>query len=162
MFRRRAQTIPAVSMPMASKFNEKVAFDLKIWGKKDEVMEGAVLHIIDMFTKFHQAVYLGDKSARSVGDALMQRWVAVFGIPDAFVHDNGGEALGEEVRELRSMLNIRSISTGAESAWSNGLIERHHKTVDDMFESLCKDFPETDRNTLLTWACSVKNSIYSN
>ena len=60
------------------------------------------------------------------------------------------------------MLNIRSISTGAESPWSNGLVERHHKHRDDMFLSLCHDFPLANRNTLLAWASSVKNSMHDN
>lgn len=58
---------PAVSLPMASQFNEKVAMDLKQWTGK------WILHIIDMWSRYTISVFIPRKRSCDVINALMQK-----------------------------------------------------------------------------------------
>ena len=40
-------------------------------------------------------------------------------------------------------LNIEVLNTGAESPWSNGLVERNHACVDLMLEKMLEDNPSS-------------------
>ena len=64
---------PVVDLPMASQFNEKVSMDLKQWNGH------WILHIIDMWSRYTVSVFINRKKPSDVIDALMQRWIAVFG-----------------------------------------------------------------------------------
>ena len=157
---------PKVSMPQATHFNQKVAMDLKIWGTGKEnktpeelIAVGIVLHLICLFSKYHLAMYIGDKTAKSVANAILTLWVGIFGTPETIFTDNGGEFVGEEVRELRVFFNIKHVTTAPYAPWQAGAVERHHKYLDEMFLSMLRDHPTCDRNAALLWACAVKNSL---
>ena len=53
---------PVVGMPMASKFNEKVAMDLKQWNGR------WILHIIDMWSRYTLAVFVDRKKPGNIID----------------------------------------------------------------------------------------------
>ena len=48
---------PVVSMPMAYRFNEKVAMDLKSWKGQ------YILHMIYIFTRFSVSVFIKEKTS---------------------------------------------------------------------------------------------------
>ena len=75
MCKRYAETPsrPVVGLPVASQFNEKVSLDLKQWNGH------WILHIIDMWSRYTVSVFINRKKPSDVIDALMQRWIAVFG-----------------------------------------------------------------------------------
>eukprot|EP00795_Rhopilema_esculentum_P002321 gene2321-biopygen11363 len=145
---------PVVSMPMASRFNEKIAIDLKSWKGK------YILHMIDMFTRLSVSVFINSKSPPVVVEKIIQHWIgAGWGVMEGIFFDNGGEFNNSEMREVASILNIQLSSTPAESPWSNGLCERNHQITDRMLEILTEENPKTDENTLLAWANVAKNSL---
>ena len=92
-------------------------------------------------------------------NAILLFWVKYFGIPRAILNDNGGEFTADEVREVKAVLNIIDLTTGAESPWQNGLCEKNHQVVDTMFKRMKEDFPETEDEILLAWADMAKNSM---
>ena len=59
---------------MASHFNETVAMELKQWNGR------WILQFIDMWSRYTVSVLINRKKPSNVIDALMQRWVAVFGV----------------------------------------------------------------------------------
>ena len=59
----------------------------------------------------------------------MNHWIKYFGVPGGIVSDNGKEFTAEEIREMKSILNIENITTGAERPWQNGLCERNHQII---------------------------------
>ena len=67
-------------VPVSGKF-ERVAMDLLdvsvISGKGYKY----ILVVCDYFTKYTEAYPLADKTARSVADALMDKWLPTFGFP---------------------------------------------------------------------------------
>ena len=55
---------PVISMPMATRFTEKVAMDLKSWKVK------YILHMIDMFTRLSISVFINRKTPEEVVECL--------------------------------------------------------------------------------------------
>ena len=112
---------PVVGLPMASRFNQKVAMDLKQWQTK------WILHLVDMFTRFSVSVFIERKRPSDVIDKIMINWVgAGFGVMEGILSDNGGEFSADEMREVASILNVIVNTTVAESPFQNGLCERIH------------------------------------
>ena len=108
---------PVVCMPMARKFNEVVAVDLKVWGKK------YFLVVVDLATRFCQATVVHNKLASTIIKGLLKCWIILFGAPKKLLSDNGGEFNNCEFRTLGEQFNIKIMTTAAESPWSNGVCE---------------------------------------
>ena len=53
----------------------------------------------------------------------MQKWVGIFGVMGSIITDNGGEFSSDEMYQVMSILNVRVITTAAESPFQNGLCE---------------------------------------
>ena len=85
--------------------------------------------------------------------------MSIFGTPTRFLTDNGGEFSNEEMQLATNKLNIVHATTAAESPWQNELSKKNHATVDNILESLEKDYPKIPLQTLLLWACVAKNSM---
>ena len=75
------------------------------------------------------------------------------------LNDNGGEFTGEEIREVKDILNVVDLKTGSESPWMNGLCEKNHALVDNMLERMVEDYPNTPEHVLQGWANMAKNSM---
>ena len=99
---RYAKTQPrsVVCLPMASHFKEKVAMDLKQWNRR------WILHIIDMWSRYTVSDFVDRKKSSDILNALMQKWIAVFGIMGSIMTDNGGEFSSDEMREVMSVLML--------------------------------------------------------
>ena len=126
----KTQPRPVVSLPMASHFNKKVTMDLKQWNQH------WIFHITDMWSRYTVSVFIDRKKSSNVLNALMQRRIAVFGIMGSIMTDNGGEFSSDEMREVMSVLNLRVITTAAESPFQNGLCECVHAVTDMMLLKL--------------------------
>ena len=144
---------PVVGLPMASQFNEKVSMDLKQWNGH------WILHIIDMWSRYTVSVFINRKKPSDVIDALMQRWIAVFGTMGSIMTDNGGEFSSDEMREVASILNVRLITTATDSPFQNGLCERVHSVIDIMVLKFMEENKKSERQTLLSWANMARNSL---
>lgn len=144
---------PAVGLPMASKFNEKVAMDLKQWNGR------WILHIIDIWSRYTISIFIPRKRSCDVINALMQGWIAVFGVMEAILTDNGGEFSSDEMREVMSILDVQIITTAADSPFQNGLCERVHAVTDMMLLKLSEENGKTNSQTLLCWANMARNSL---
>ena len=70
----------------------------------------------------------------------------------------GGEFINNEVSDLCEKLNIELKSTAAESAWSNGLVERHNGTLANMIDKILSDV-DCDLEVALSCAIAAKNAL---
>lgn len=147
---------PVVSLPMATRFNEMVAMDLKVLKDKRYI-----LHMIDMFTRLSVSVFVPSKQPKDIVNAVVLHWIGGgWGVMEGILVDNGGEFNNDHMREMGSLLNIRISTTGAESPWSNGLCERNHAVTDRMLEILRDENPTISVDVLLAWANVAKNSMH--
>ena len=88
----------------------------------------------------------------------MEKWIGYFGVMRFILNDNGGEFTGDEIKEVKDILNVVDLTTGAESPWMNGLCEKNHALVDSMLERMVEDYPNIPDHVLLGWANMAKNS----
>ena len=88
-----------------------------------------ILVVCDYFTKYTEAYPLTDKTARSVADALMDKWLPTFGFP-LFLHsDQGKEFDNAMVHKLSELLGTVKTKTTPYHPRSDGLVERFNRTL---------------------------------
>ena len=67
--------------------------DLKQWNGR------WIVHIIDMWSRYTVSVFINRKKVSNVIGALMQRWVAFFGVMGSIMTDNRSEFSSDETQE---------------------------------------------------------------
>ena len=76
---------PVVAVPMAEKFNDLVAMDLKSYNNI------YFLVMVDYATRFCAAEVIADKKPDTIVKAIFNKWISLFGPARKFLFDNGGE-----------------------------------------------------------------------
>ena len=149
----RSPSKPVVAFPLASRFNETVAMDLK------DIRPGfKILHMVDHATRYGQATVVSGKSAQETVRSIFDIWIRVFGCPGKILMDNGGEFDNRELIDLCDKCNVRVLTTAAESPWSNGLVEKHNDILGQMILKLTADEP-MDPKLATHWAVAAKNAL---
>ena len=145
---------PAVCFPLATEFNETVALDLKVY------RTGYMLHMIDHATRYSQACFIKNKQSATIVKPILKFWISIFGSPNKFLSDNGGEFVNEEFNEMAEKFNITVLTTAAESPWSNGLCEKHNGIIGDMIHKTMNDGVH-DLELAIHWCISAKNALHN-
>ncbi|GAB1599991.1 hypothetical protein Ahia01_000276600 [Argonauta hians] len=117
-----------------------------------------ILHLIDNATKFSSASVLKSKRKYEIVEKIFQHWIQIFGSPDTFLSDNGGEFNNNLMRELGELLNTKILTTAAESPWSNGITERHNALLAGMVEKVMED-TNCSLEIAVAWSVSAKNAL---
>ena len=144
---------PVVGLPRGTVFNDCVAMDLKtVQGQP------TFIHMIDCATRFSVAKIIPNKKKETVVDAVCTSWIALFGSPRRFMADNGGEFSNAEYVEMCEQFNVELQQSAAESPFSNGMVERHHRIIAEMMVKTREDVRCT-WEVSLAWAVSAKNSL---
>jgi transposase InsO family protein len=147
---------PVVALPLATDFNQVVTMDLKIWNQNKHEY---IFYLIDAFTRYQVATVINRKTPDQVINAIFEKWIQYFGIPDKVLSDNGGEFSNAEMQEVANRINLKLFTTGAQSPWQNGICERNHAHTDNILQSVLRDYPQLSLKSALTWACTAKNSL---
>ena len=145
---------PVVALPIAEKFNDVLAMDLKSYG------EVYFLVMVDHATRFCAAEVICNKKPSTIARCLILKWISVFGPPSIFFADNGGEFQNQEMYQLAETFNIRVMTTAAESPWSNGIVEKMNGVLANSVARIVDD-TKCDVSTALAWAVSARNSLYN-
>ena len=98
------------------------------------------------------------RSSKIITEKFLQNWISVFGPPCKIFSDNGGEFVSHDFIDLCENFNINIITTPAESPWSNGACERHHKILTDIVLKIKEDIKCTWETTLV-WAVNAKSCL---
>jgi transposase InsO family protein len=98
-----------------------------------------ILTVIDLFTKWAEAIPLRNKEAATVARALFDVVISRFGIPLQLLSDNGKEFENSLLSELCRLLNIDKLRTTAYRPSANGGIERFHRTLNAMLAKVVSD-----------------------
>ena len=144
---------PIVAMSMGSTFNETVAMDLKVW---DNGIYFLVL--VDIATRFCQAVVIRNKYAETITRELFSRWISLFGSPRQFLNDNGGEFNNSVMKTLADNFNIKLVCTAAESPWSNSVCERLNGVLAISVRKIMSD-TKCCVEVALNWAVASRNAL---
>ena len=119
------------AFPVGEPF-ERVAIDLT--GPHPTSRSGHVfiLTVIDLFTKWVEAIPIRNKEAVTVARALVDVVFSRFGVPLQLLSDNGKEFDNRVLQEFCRLLEIDKIRTTVYKASTNGAIERFHRTLNSM------------------------------
>ena len=143
---------PVVGLPMATTFGECVAMDLKKFG------DVQLLHLVDHATRLSACSVIRSKKPDVIIREIFKIWISIYGCPEKFLSDNGGEFSNEPFRELCEKVNITVKTTSAESPWSNGLCERHNQVLGEMLtKTMSEAFCSLD--LAVAWCINAKNSL---
>ena len=121
-------------------FNERISFDGFEWKGKGG-QNYYVIHVIDEATRFH----LGLRSQRDIQTTiktLHQIWFQWAGYPRQIAHDQGGEFMTNEWKDLLLEHGIQPILSAA--PWQRGRIERHGSTIKDMLHRIDQEYTIND------------------
>ncbi len=156
LLRRKTPDRPAVAPPMSSDFGEVLGMDLKVWDKNKGIY---ILYMIDTFTRFQVATVIYNKEPETIVKALTTKWFAVFGKVNKIITDNGTEFCNEHMREVAAAFDIILLTTGANSPWMNGTIEKGHHTTDGVVVATKRDFPNMSLEVAVAWAVTAVNAM---
>ena len=98
-----------------------------------------MLHMIDHAMRYSHSCFIRNKQKATIIRAVIKFWIGIFGSPDKFLSDNGGEFINDEFVEFAEKFNIKILTTAAESPWSNGLCEQHNGIIGDMMRKTMYD-----------------------
>ena len=88
-----------------------------------------ILLITDLFSNYPEGVSIPDKSAETVADVLITKFICRFGVPQLWLSDNGGE-FSNHVKDLLSRsLAIKQVFTSSYHPRSNGQCERINSSL---------------------------------
>ena len=79
---------------------------------------------------------LNKVNVKMLSSKIIELWFPIFGNPDMFLMDNGGEFGNDTMRELGNLFGINIKHTAGFGRWSNGVNERNHATVDLMLTQI--------------------------
>ena len=150
---RREAPKPKTCLPLAERFNQTVALDLKF-------LENGIiiLHCIDLLTRFSAAAIIPDKTQESIVSNFFKIWVAPFGRPEQTLCDNGKEFCNNAFVDMCRNLMVDMKTTAAFAPFSNGIVERHNGLLAEMVYKIQEDV-KCDTQIALSWAVASKKSI---
>ena len=103
-----------------------------------------VLVIGDYFSKFTMPIAVPDKTQEVIAEALVTRWISLFGIPDVIHTDRGREFDNYLMRELCERFHITKTRTCSYHPASNGVIERYNSSFAQIVGMLCNEQQQWD------------------
>ena len=76
------------------------------------------LHLIDLATRYSNAVVIHSKGKEVIVKNIMLHWIAILGAPIRFLSDNGGEFNNYDFQDMSESLNVEIATTGPMELWS--------------------------------------------
>lgn len=97
-----------------------------------------ILVIMDMFTKWTEAVAIPSQDSTIVANALIDSFICRFGTPLQLHTDRGTNFESELFRKMCSLLGIDKTRTTSYRPQSNGAVERYNRTLMSMLTMYCE------------------------
>jgi len=151
----RVPPVPLVTMPLIGMPFEKVAIDLVgPLAPPSEQGHRYILTLVDLATRFPEAVPLKDISSVSVAEALLSIF-ARLGFPKVILSDCGAQFLSELMKQFHALCGTQAIHTAPYHPQANGTVERFHGTLKTMLRKVVHSQPKSWHRYLpaLLFAC---------
>ena len=147
--------VPLSSVPIFGTPFQRVAIDLvgpiKPYSEKGHRY---ILTIIDVATRFPQAVPMKEITSEKVAEALLSVFTS-FGFPQEILSDQGPQFNSELMEQFRKLCGSKGVRTSPYHPQANGIIERFHGTLKAMLKKVTNDKPKDWHRFLpaLLFAC---------
>ena len=93
--------------------------------------------IIDRSTRWPEAIPMVDASTESCVAALINHWIARFGLPDLITSDRGTVFTSTLWSSVANALGFRTQTTTSYNPEANGMVERLHRTLKAALMARC-------------------------
>ena len=122
-----------------------------------------ILVMVDLFTKWCEAVPLNTTDANTVARAIFDNWIARWGAPEQLHSDRGSNFESQITNELCTLLGIRKTRTTAYHPQGNGQVERTNRSLKSLLQAFTTEYDtrEWDRalpRCLLAYRATVHTS----
>jgi hypothetical protein len=87
--------------------------------------------VSDYFTKWCEAFPLPNQEATTVADALVEQWVARYGVPSELHSDQGRNFESQVFQQTCMLLGIHKTRTSPLHPQSDGMVERFNRTLEN-------------------------------
>ena len=108
-----------------------------------ESMRGFSIALVIIGTRstFVQVIPIRNKESDTISNALLARWIFIFGIPDRIRSDQGDEFVSRLALVMCNQYGIIVKSSSAYNPAAQGLVERKNQEVKKGLTKLCHDCP---------------------
>ena len=133
--------VPVVMPPLIDTCFRRIAVDLI--GPLQPVTERGnryILTIVDLATRYPEAVALPRIEAERVAEALMVVFSRL-GVPNEILSDNGTQFVSGVMKEVSRLLGVRQFHTTPYHPMANGACERFNGTLKQMLRRMCQECP---------------------
>ena len=100
-----------------------------------------LLTIMDLSTRFPEAIPLKKITAQTVVEALVQFFTR-YGLPKEIQSDQGSNFMSGIFKQVMKELGIKQLTSSAYHPQSQGALERYHQTLKTMLRAYCLKYPE--------------------
>ena len=121
---------------IASRPFERIGIDVTGPFEKTPRNNVYILGVIDYFSKYVCLIPIKRTDSSTVAQALWEKWISVFGVPEVIHSDRGTNFESEIFLDLCRILGIRKTHTCPFYPQSDGLIERLFKTAKEMIGAM--------------------------
>jgi transposase InsO family protein len=97
-----------------------------------------ILTLIDMCSRYPEAVALKDVSTTTVADALLDIYSRI-GIPKRIHHDNGSQFVSNIMQEVNKLLSIKATTSTAYHPMGNSVIENWNKSLKNALKKMTSE-----------------------
>ena len=151
----RLPNVPLEYMPCITEPFSKIAVDITgPFTPPSDEGHRYVLSIIDIGTRFPEAVPLKNIDTRTVAEEIL-KVCARMGFPKEIQSDNGSQFSSEMMKEVYRLMSISPVFSSPYHAQSNGVVERFHGTMKPILRKLTEKQPKSWHTLLpiLLYAC---------
>ena len=137
----RIGKVPVVIPPLIDTCFRRTAVDLI--GPLQPITDRGnryILTIVDMATRYPEAIALPRIEAERVAEALLEVFSRL-GVPNQMLSDNGTQFVAGVMKEVARLLGIKQFFTTPYHPMANGVCERFNGTLKQMLRRMCQERP---------------------
>lgn len=119
------------------------------------------LSAVDKLTRFGTLISIKSRSIPDIRKAIL-KYFALYGNPKLLVSDNEPAIKSIEIRGMLADLNVQQYFTPVNHSETNGIVERFHSTISEIFKCNRHRYPNVTIKEMFLIACTLyNNSIHS-
>lgn len=115
------------------------------------------LSAIDKFSRFGVIIPIKSRTITDIRKGLL-KYFSTYGTPGLIVSDNEPALRSAEIRGLIQNLNIQMHFVPANHSESNGMVERFHSTLAEIFRCIKKQYADLNDKEIFLIACTLYNN----
>ena len=116
---------------------QKVMIDITDTSVPSRAGHRYILGVIDVFSRYLMLIPLRTTNSSVIANALLTRWISVFGAPEEIISDGGTNLNSQLMGSFYEFFRVKKTTSSPYHPQTNGIIERSFRTVKDMIYATC-------------------------